>query len=138
MHIHFADLLRLLVTLGLGGGVLVRELVVALVQTGALLLEGLEVAVLLLELLAELGDFTGVTGNGELLALLGVALGALIAADLVLQTHHLKDHNVGAVKDEGEEEGEAAKVHVALGVELAGLHLKALVTHDGGAVRHHC
>ena len=36
---------------------------------------------------------------------------------------------------QGEEEGEAAKVHVALGVELAGLDLHAVGTEVGSTIR---
>ncbi len=42
-------------------------------------------------------------------------------------------HHVGAVEDEGKEEGEATEVHVALGIELAGLNLHALVSENGSA-----
>lgn len=116
----------------LGSSVLVAELIVALVELLALLLQGLEVLVLLLKLLSETSKLTRLAGNGKLLRLLGIALSTLVIADLVLQTHHLEDHNVGAVKDERKEEGEAAKVHVALGVELAGLDFEALVAHNSG------
>lgn len=40
-------------------------------------------------------------------------------------------HHVGAVEDQRKEQGEATKVHVALGVELAGLNLHALVSENG-------
>ena len=99
-----------------------------------MLLESLEVLVLDLELLSETGELTGLASGGKLLSLLGVALGTLVRANLVLKTHHLEDHNIGAVKDERQEEGETTKVHVALRVELAGLDFETLVTHNGGTV----
>lgn len=128
--VHFLDALPALTGL-LSSSVLVAELVVALVELFALLLEGLEVLFLKLELLSETGELTGLTGGSKLLSLLSVVLGTLVRADLVLETHHLDDHNVGTVKDERKEEGEAAKVHVALRVELAGLDFETLVTHNG-------
>jgi hypothetical protein len=129
--VHFLDALPALTGL-LGSSVLVAELIVALVKLLTLLLEGLEVLLLDLKLLSETGELTGLAGGSELLGLLGVVLGTLVRADLVLETHHLDDHDVGTVKDERQEEGEAAKVHVALRVELAGLDFETLVTHDGG------
>ena len=131
--LRFLDALPALTGL-LGSGVLVAELIVALVKLLALLLESLEVLVLDLELLSETGELTGLASGGKLLSLLGVALGTLVRANLVLKTHHLEDHNIGAVKDERQEEGETTKVHVALRVELAGLDFETLVTHNGGTV----
>lgn len=115
--------------------VLLSELIVLLVKLSALLLESLKVLVLVSNLLLEAGDLAGITGGGKLLALLGVLLGTLVGAELVLQAHDLDNHDVGAVQDEREEEGESAKVHVALGVELACLDLETLVTHDSATVR---
>jgi len=131
--LRFLDALPALTGL-LGGGVLVAELIVALVELLTLLLESLEVLVLKLKLLSETSELTGLASGGKLLSILGVALGTLVRADLVLKTHHLEDHNIGAVKDERQEEGETTKVHVALRVELAGLDFETLVTHNGGAV----
>lgn len=103
-------------------------------ELSTLLLEGLEILGLLLELLPDAGELTGLSGNSELLALLGVLVGSLVGLELVLETHDLDDHDVGAVENKREEEGEAAKVHVALRVKLAGLDLKTLVAHDGSTV----
>lgn len=44
-------------------------------------------------------------------------------------------HHVGAVEDQRKEERKTAEVHVALGVELAGLDLHALVSENGSARR---
>lgn len=126
----FLDRLAAL-TIDLGLTVLLRKLIVLLVKLLALLLEGLEVHLLVSKLLLQLGNLTCITSSGKLLALLGVLVGSLIRAELVLETHDLEDHNVGAVEDERQEEGEAAKVHVTLGVELAGLDFEAVVAHDG-------
>lgn len=41
----------------------------------------------------------------------------------------------GAIKDEGQKECEAAKIHVALGVELAGLDFETLCAQSSGTVR---
>ena len=41
----------------------------------------------------------------------------------ILKTKLIKYHDVGAVEDEGQKEGEAAEVHVSLRVELACLDL---------------
>lgn len=103
-------------------------------QLLTLLLQGLEVLLLLGKLILEGGKLTRLASHGEFLALLGVLVGALVGLEAVLETHDLHDHDVGAVEDEGEEEGEAAEVHVALGVELAGLDFEAFVAHDGGPV----
>ena len=119
----------------LRGSVLVAELIVALVELLALLLQSLKILLLLGKLLLERGELTRLSSNGELLALLCVLVGTLVGAETVLETHDLHDHHVGAVENEREEEGEAAEVHVALGVELAGLDFETLVAHDGTAVK---
>lgn len=118
----------------LGTTVLLSELIVLLGKLSALLLESLKVLVLVSNLLLEAGDLAGITGGGKLLALLGVLLGTLVGAELVLQAHDLDNHDVGAVQDEREEEGKSAKVHVALGVELACLDFETVVTHDSATV----
>lgn len=117
----------LLALLGLGGLVLVTEIIVALVQTLALLLEGLEVQVLLGELLLKGSDLVRGLDGGVLVAV--VDANALLEADDVL------DHDIGAVEDQGKEQGEAAEVHVALGVKLAGLDFGALVAEDDAVGR---
>lgn len=96
-------------------------------QTLALLLEGLEVQVLLGELLLESNDLVRRLDGGVLVAVEGA--NALLEADNVL------DHHIGAVEDQREEQGEAAEVHVALGVKLAGLDLGALVAEDDAVGR---
>lgn len=116
------SLFRLLVLGGLGGLKLVAELVVALVEALALLLEGLEVEVLLGQLLLERSNLVR--------ALAGEVLVAVVGADLVLEADDVLNHDIGAVEDQGQEQGEAAEVHVALGVELAGLDFGALMAED--------
>ena len=44
-------------------------------------------------------------------------------------------HHVGTVEDQGQEERETTEVHVALGIELAGLDLHALVSENGSTRR---
>lgn len=117
----------LTLTILLGDGVLFAKFIVALVELRALLLESLKVQILELKLLLE---------SGNLLAILDILVAvALVVADLILKVQHLDDHDVGAVQDKGEEEGETAQIHVALRVELASLNFEALVAHDAGTVR---
>jgi hypothetical protein len=114
------------------GADLVAEPVVLVGKTLALLLHGLKLAVLLPQGLLELRDLSelaGITETRLALLALGIASGKTLV--LLLKTQDFEDHGVGAVEDEREEEGEAAKVHVALGVELAGLDLHALATGNG-------
>ena len=114
---------------------LVAEPVVLVAKTLALLLERLKLAVLLPQSLLELRDLsklTGITETRLALLALGVAGGKTLV--LLLETQDLEDHGVGAVKDEGKEEGEAAKVHVALRVELAGLDLHAFAAGNGAVI----
>lgn len=119
---------------GLGGSVLLGQLVVLLLEALRLLLEGGDIAVLLIELAAEGADLASLAGLGQLGALLGVAVGALILLELLLKAKDIEDHHVRAVEDEREEQGEAAEVHVALRVELARLDFEALMAHDGAVL----
>ena len=96
-------------------------------QTLALLLEGLKVQVLLGKLLLKGSDLVRGLDGGVLVAV--VDANALLEADDVL------DHYIGAVEDQGKEQGEAAEVHVALGVKLAGLDFGALVAEDDAVGR---
>lgn len=119
---------RLFALLRLGGLrslVLVSKVAVALMELLALLLEGLEIEVLLLELLLE-GSHLGVS------TLAGDGLVALESGQAVLEADVLGDEDVGAVEDQRQEEREAAEVHVALGVELAGLDFEAFMAEDRG------
>ena len=101
-------------------------------ETLALLLEVLDVAVALPDSLLELGHLTEFASGAETrLALLALGVAASETLVLLLKAQDFEDHGVGAVEDQGEEEGEAAEVHVALGVELAGLDLHTLGTGDG-------
>lgn len=117
----------------LSSSVLVAELAVGLVELLGLLLEVLEILVLLLELLLESSKLAGLAGDSQFLALLGVLGGALVGLKLVLQAHDFKDHDVGAVENQGKEQCEAAEVHVALRVKLAGLDFESLGSHDSGS-----
>lgn len=129
----FASNLSVLLRGGVGRRDLVSETVVFGGETLALLLKSFDVTVLGSELLLEAGNLANVTGVVETASAL--ALGnrrvALHGSVLLLEAKDIKDHGVGAVEDEREEEGEAAKVHVALGVELAGLDFHAFAAGDG-------
>lgn len=104
-------------------------------QLLALLLEVLEILLLLLQFLAQGTNLSGLACGSELSTLLGIVAGTLVSSETVLKAHGLDDHDVSAVEDEGEEEGEAAEVHVTLRVELASLDFETFVTEDSGTVR---
>lgn len=109
---------------------LLGQLIVLPVQRTSLLLERLDVLVSLLDLLLQVRNLAGITSGGKLLGLLGVLVGTLVLLDSLLKAKNLEDHDVGSVQNQGQEQGEAAEVHVALGVELSGLDLQSFVTHD--------
>ena len=116
-----------------GRGDLVAETVVFVRQALGLLLQGLNVAVLGGKLsleAANLARITSIVETSSALALvnLGVTLHAPV---LLLETEDVKDHAVGAIEDEGKKEGEAAEVHIALRVKLAGLDLHTLGSTNG-------
>lgn len=114
------------------GADLVAEAVVLIAEALALLLESLDVTLTLGELFLQLGDLAELTSLAETgLALLALGVAASEALVLLLEAQDVEDHGVGAVEDEGEEEGEATEVHVALRVELAGLDFHALAASDG-------
>lgn len=106
------------------GGDLVAHAVVLLLHLLDLLLQVLHVTVLGSELVLELANLTGATDILERRALLACL--SLVVLELLLEAEGVENHNVGAVEDEGEEQGKSAQVHVALRVELAGLDLHAL------------
>lgn len=111
---------------------LIAQATILITQALTLLLQNLNILIALAELLLQRGDFAQLTRLAELLVRLIV--GGLLAAqglDFGFQTQRVEDERVGAVQDEGEEEGEAAEVHVALGVELAGLDFHAFGAGDG-------
>jgi len=115
-----------------GGADLVTESVVLVGKTLALLLQRLKLTVLLPQSLLELRNLAKLTSIAKTrLALLALGVASGEALVLLLKAQNFEDHGVGAVEDEGEEESEAAQVHVALRVELAGLNLHALATGDG-------
>lgn len=133
----------------LSGSVLVAELTVLAGQTSGLLLQVVKILLSLGELLLQVADLVGTTSLVDLVAELSLGLGiTLVLLDLGLELEsleNLKDvrkvhffraiavtyHHVGAVEDQRKEQCEATKVHVALGVELAGLDLHALVSENG-------
>jgi hypothetical protein len=122
----------------LGGGIggardLVTKTVVLGGETLSLLLKSLNVTVLGSKLLLQTADLANAAGLVEL-GVLG-AIGTLHLSVLKLETEHLKDHGVGAVEDQGEEEGKTAEVHVALRVELASLDLHAFDTANGSSTK---
>lgn len=110
---------------------LVTETVVLGREALGLLLEGLNVTVLSSKLLLQTADLADALGLVEL-GVLG-SVGALQLSVLKLETEDVKDHAVGTVEDQREEEGEATEVHVALRVELASLDLHAFDTANGSS-----
>ena len=103
---------------------LIPKIVILTTQSLTLLLERLQVPILLGQLILQLGDLTETTGLVELLRLLALGFGVtFVALDLLLKLERLEYHGVGAVEDQRKEQGEAAEVHVALGVEFTGLYL---------------
>jgi hypothetical protein len=122
----------------IGDHLLAADLVAHAVVLGLhaldLLLQVLHVAVFAGELLLERTDLASTTHILEGLCTLyaGVALDGL---DFLLEAENIENHDVGAVEDEGQEQGEAAEVHVALRVELAGLNLHAFDTTEAGVSR---
>ena len=104
-------------------------------QSLGLLLQGLKITVLGGEFFLQTTDLAKVTGlrktSGVLAASLLVALEVF---DLVLETEEVENHGVGTVEDQGQEEGETAEVHVALGVELPGLHFHTVRSKGGSSV----
>lgn len=106
---------------------LVSELVVLSGQALALLLQGLDVVLTSLELLLESSDLSHITSSSQLSRILAAGpLVSLVHLNLVFKAKDIEDHGVSAVQDKGEEKGEAAEVHVALRVELAGLNFHTL------------
>lgn len=112
---------------------MVAHVVVLPAQAFTLLLHCLQLTILLGQPILQLANLTRLAGLRELLRFLTLGLWvALVALDLVFEPERVEDHDVGAVEDEGEEEGEAAEVHVALRVEFAGLDLHAFGAGDAG------
>lgn len=128
---------RLPLLLGRGIGVLLRKLIAQVVvlpaQPLALLLHSLQLPVLLRQLILQAGNFTESTSLGKLVGFLALCLWiVLVALDSFLETESVQYHDIGAVQDEGEEQGKAAEVHVALGVEFAGLDFHPFRAGDAG------
>ncbi len=127
---------RLSILLGCGVwvllAVLVPQIIIFAAEALTLLLERLNVSVLLRQLVLQLSNLSSAACLSKFVRLLARSLGVtFVALDFLFETEGVEDHHVGAVEDEREEEGEAAKVHVALGVEFAGLHF-----HAAGAFEH--
>ena len=113
---------------------LIAQALILIAQPLTLLLQHLDILIALAELLLQLRHLAQMARLSELLVRLVV--GRLLTPqglDLGFQAQGVEDEGVGAVKDEGEEEGEAAEVHVALGVEFASLDLHAFGAGDGAA-----
>ena len=116
----------------ISNSVLVPETIVFIGQALALLLERLNVSILLSNLLLETSNFA----NSASLSQLGIRLAVLrsFASELLnfgFQAQRVKNHDIGPVEDEGEEECEAAKVHIALGIKLSSLDFHALTSSNG-------
>ena len=126
-------LLHSLVTLA--GGDHITKLVVLASQALALLLEGLNIALLLCQLLLQGANLSNRSSLSEPSRVLAAGLlVTLEQLDTILKAEDLQDHDVGAVEDQGEEEGETAQVHVTLRVEFTGLHLHTICTEVGSAI----
>lgn len=107
-------------------GFLVAKTIILALEALMLLLHNLKIAVFLVQLLLETGNLARLTSISELLRFLPFEFWvATETLDLFLETELVEDHDVGAVENEGQEEGKAAEIHVALRVELAGLDLHA-------------
>ena len=113
--------------------VLIAQISIFTTETLTLLLERLNIPILLRQLVLQLANLSGTTCLSELVQVFARSLGVtLVALDFLFETESVEDHDIGAVEDEGEEEGEATKIHVALGVELAGLHFHAARAFEHG------
>ena len=112
---------------------LVAQISIFTTETLTLLLERLDVPILLRQLVLQLANLSGTTCLSKLVRIFARSLGVtFVALDFLFEAESVKDHDIGAVEDEGEEEGEAAKIHVALGIELAGLHFHAARAFEHG------
>ena len=135
MHSRGASTSSVLLGDAVLGADLVTESVVLIGKTLALLLHGLKLAVLLPQSLLELRNLAKLTSIAETrLALLALGVAGSEALVLLFKTQNFENHGVGAVEDERKEEGEAAQIHVALRVELAGLDLHAFAAGDGAVI----
>ena len=120
--------------ISLSSAVLVAQIAILAAQTLRLLLQGLQIAVLLGQFFSQATNFPSIASVSQLVGLLSSSLWVtLVLLDLLLKTQDIEDHSVCAVEDQGEEKGETAEVHVALGVELAGLDFHALVAKNCGS-----
>lgn len=126
------DCLPVLLGSGVGVAHLVAKIVVFAAKTLTLLLECLDITVLLSQLVLQLTNLSSTTCLSEPIRFLALGFWVtFIALDLLFKTEGVENHHVGAVKDQGEEESEAAEVHVALGVKFAGLDF-----HPAGTFKH--
>ena len=105
---------------------LVAHAVVLFLHVLNLLLQVLHITILGSELVLKLANLPSAALNVlERRSLLSTSF-ALVGLELLLEAKDIEDHNVGTVEDERKEKGETTKVHVALGVKLAGLNLHSL------------
>lgn len=102
---------------------LIPQLMVLPLQAFDLLLQHRHIPILGLELLLQPRHLVLVSTLGNLLPQ---------QLHFILQAQHLEYHDVRTVQDQRQEQREAAQVHVALGVEAAGLDLHALGAEGGG------
>lgn len=110
----------------------VAETVIFLLETIALLLEDLNVTLLLGKLLLEVSNLVELASLCQLVGLF--TTGRLVTGetlDFIFKTESVEDHDVGSIEDKREEQGEAAKVHVTLSVEFAGLVVGSSGTSQG-------
>ena len=54
--------------------------------------------------------------------------------DFLLETQGVENHDIGAVKDQRQEESKAAEVHVALRIEFARLNFHTLTTSNSSVL----
>ncbi len=111
---------------------LITEAVVFAAEALTLLLECLHVTVLLRQLVLQLADLSGTSSLRQPLRLFPLGFWvAFVLLDLLFEAESVENHDIGAVEDQRQEEGEATEVHVTLRVEFAGLDF-----HTSGAFKH--
>lgn len=117
-----------------GLGELVTQVVVLSLQTFSLFLKILDIAVLGFEFLLKTTNLTNAACFGDTCGILTAGLLVTFEKlDAVLKTENFDNHDVGTIEDQGEKQGEAAKVHVSLRVELAGLDFHPLSSEGGSS-----
>ena len=115
---------------------LIAEIVVFAAETLTLFLEGLNVTILLGQLVLQFANLPGSASLGESFRLLTLSLWVtFVALDLLFETESVEDHDICPVEDQGQEEGEATEVHIALRVELACLDFHTSRPFEHGRAR---